>query len=749
MQVFKKKKKKIPTPKEILCTWEPRFQKDAFLDLIPYNYRATDGGFEKIKGIAVITETQILCYEQGALVRTLSLQEADGCSLFDGGSFIRIVLHCGEDRLLVATGDLKYKERYGAFVQAINRMLEEGAYLPPAALREKVCPRCGRPYRPGSNTCVRCGSKKKQFLWLFGIIKPLIPGLLLSLLLFFSISAISLISPLLSEKMVDGYLKNESAGKNEVLPYLLVVLAMFGCTVLSRLLSAIRSMVSSKIGSKAAYHLRAIVFEKIQNLSLAGINRRTAGELMQRVTDDTTVLKNFLTGDFGHIVEQITTFVAIGIILIVFDLQNHTPLFLLIFLPAIPALICFRLFHRRIHRIYRTQWMVTSKASTLLHDIFSGIRVVKAFGREEDEIVKYEKSIGAVKQVQKRNELFWAVFSPMLNTLMTMGEFFVLFFVGNAILKGDMTLGEMTKFTSYASMIYGPLRSMAFIPRRIMRATTSLSKIYDLMVDDDILTHKEDAPDLELKGHLTFENVSFGYEAGKPVLKHVDLEVHPGEMIGIVGRSGVGKSTLINLVMRLYDTEDGRVLLDGMDIRDLSPETLRCSVGAVLQETFLFAGTIRDNIAYAKPDATGEEIIAAAKIAGAHEFILRQKDGYDTYVGEKGCTLSGGERQRIAIARAVLLDPKILILDEATSALDTETEKQIQDALQKLIAGRTTLAIAHRLSTLRNATRLIVLDNHGIAEEGTHEELMQNKNGIYYGLVMAQRQMSSAKSTKQ
>ena len=317
--------------------------------------------------------------------------------------------------------------------------------------------------------------------------------------------------------------------------------------------------------------------------------------------------------------------------------------------------------------------------------------------------------------------------------------------MGNAILKGDMTLGEMTKFTAYASMIYGPLRSMAFIPRRIMRVTTSLSKIYDLMVDDDVQTHPENASEKTLTGRLSFKNVSFGYEAGKPVLKHVDLEVHPGEMIGIVGRSGVGKSTLINLVMRLYDTEEGQVLLDGVDIKDLSPETLRGSVGAVLQETFLFAGTIRDNIAYAKPHATGEEIIAAAKVAGAHEFIMRQKDGYDTYVGEKGFTLSGGERQRIAIARAILLDPRILILDEATSALDTETEKQIQDALQKLIAGRTTLAIAHRLSTLRNATRLIVLDDHGIAEQGTHEELMQNKNGIYYGLVMAQRQMSSKK----
>jgi ATP-binding cassette subfamily B protein len=575
--------------------------------------------------------------------------------------------------------------------------------------------------------------------------KPMIPGVLLSLVLFVAISCIGLLSPILSELMVDGYLKNKSATESDLIPYLLVVLAMFGCTFFSRLLSTLRSIITARIGTKAAFRLRSVVFEKIQQLSLAGVNRRTTGELMQRVTDDTAVLKNFLATELGSIVEIVTTFLAIGVILIVSDIQNHTPLFLLIFVPAIPAIALFQLFHKRIRRIYRTQWMVNSKASTLLHDIFSGIRVVKAFGREKAEIVKYEGAIGAVKKVQKRNELFWAVFSPMLNTLMTMGEFFVLFYVGNAILNGGMTLGEMTKFTAYASMIYGPLRSMAFIPRRILRATTSLSKIYDLMVDDDVMKKEEAAVNEPLKGQVTLRDVTFGYEAGKPVLKHVSLDVHPGEMIGIVGRSGVGKSTLINLVMRLYDVEEGQVLLDGKDVRKTSPESLRNGIGAVLQETFLFAGTIKDNIAYAKPGATEEEIISAAKVAGAHEFIMRQKDGYDSYVGEKGCTLSGGERQRIAIARAVLLDPRILILDEATSALDTETEKQIQEALKKLIAGRTTLAIAHRLSTLRNATRLIVLDDHGIAESGTHEELMQNKNGIYYGLVMAQRQMSSKK----
>ena len=254
--------------------------------------------------------------------------------------------------------------------------------------------------------------------------------------------------------------------------------------------------------------------------------------------------------------------------------------------------------------------------------------------------------------------------------------------------------------------------------------------------------------DHRIEGTITLEDVSFGYDKTQYVLKHISAEIKPGEMIGIVGKSGVGKSTLINLVMRMYDVSEGAIKIDGIDIRDISQESLRSQIGVVLQETFLFSGTIYDNIAYAKPGATRDEVITAAKIAGAHSFIMKLPNAYNTKVGERGQTLSGGERQRVAIARALLHNPRILILDEATASLDTETEKQIQDALQKLIADRTTLAIAHRLSTLRNATRILVLDKGELAEMGTHEELMR-KRGIYYGLVMAQRQMSRMPSKKE
>jgi ATP-binding cassette subfamily B protein len=278
-------------------------------------------------------------------------------------------------------------------------------------------------------------------------------------------------------------------------------------------------------------------------------------------------------------------------------------------------------------------------------------------------------------------------------------------------------------------------------PRHLMQMMTSLTRVYEIMDEDVEIETKNETSLPELKGHIDIEKVSFGYEDGEPVLQDINLKISPGEFIGIVGKSGVGKSTLINLIMRMYDVDEGTIRIDGIDVRELSQETLRAGMGVVLQETFLFAGSIWQNLTYAKPDATREEVIRAAKMAGAHEFIVQLPDGYNTYVGEKGHKLSGGERQRISIARALLHNPRILILDEATSALDTETEKLIQDALQSLSAGRTTIAIAHRLSTLRNATRLVVLDKNGVAEVGSHEELMA-KEGLYYGLVMAQREMT-------
>ena len=282
------------------------------------------------------------------------------------------------------------------------------------------------------------------------------------------------------------------------------------------------------------------------------------------------------------------------------------------------------------------------------------------------------------------------------------------------------------------------------IPRNITEFLTSLSKILEILEEEPEIQDSEAPKDIKIKGNLSVQDITFGYDSYNPVLEHINLEVKQGEMIGIVGHSGSGKTTLINLIMRLYEATHGQILIDGIDIKDISQNALRSQIGVVLQETLLFSGSIRDNIRYSKPDATNEEIIRAAKMANAHDFIMNLPQGYNTIVGEKGYSLSGGERQRVAIARAIIHNPAILILDEATASLDTETEKLIQDALNNLTDNRTTLAIAHRLSTLRGADKLLVLHHGKVAEFGTHKELLDQR-GIYYKLVMAQTEAALAK----
>jgi ATP-binding cassette subfamily B protein len=416
---------------------------------------------------------------------------------------------------------------------------------------------------------------------------------------------------------------------------------------------------------------------------------------------------------------------------------------LLVMIPAPIIMMVVRRIWRYTHRLYHRQWQMEAQANTVLHDVFQGIRVVKVFGMEEAEIKKYDDAIKKVADVSEKNEITWAKIIPYMTYIMGIGNYVVMAFVGTRIIGGEMTLGDLTMFTAFTGQIYYSFDWITRMPRYIQRVTTAISHIFDIIDEEiDVKDSEDSIEHFDIQGDVEFSDVSFGYEDAEDVLRRISFSAKKGEMIGIVGRSGVGKSTLINLIMRLYDVREGSIRIDGTDIRKISQHCLRSQIGVVLQETFLFAGTILENISYAKPEATREEIIRAARLAGAHKFIMKLPDGYQTYVGERGYTLSGGERQRIAIARAILRNPKILILDEATSALDTETEQIIQNSISALIKDRTTFAIAHRLSTLRNATKLIVIDDGKIAEFGTHEELMR-KGGIYSSLVLAQRTMST------
>ena len=722
-----------------LKKWAPDICEDQIVELAASNLDLTDPQ-KRVKSVTVILEDSIRVYTDGELRISESLESVEDFKSISGVGcvFAEFVKKETGEHILFARADGRYQSAFGAFVKRVNYFLRCGdkdfSRLQKGS--GKICPKCGKPYPKGSHTCPRCVSKKKALKRLLSLAKAEWKLIALAMIFFFVSTAVSVWIPYINRVMVDDYIQAEGA---EVLltGFASVLLSLLFANAVKRLLNIGRRYFLTLAGNNLILRLRDMVFRKIQELSISKISKRTSGELLKRVNQDTVQIKQFLINQMPNLMEQGLLLLAIGCVLFVYD-----PLLaLLVLIPAPFVVLAFRLFWRFLRGLYHRYWEQNSKSGAVLHDIFSGIRVVKSYGTEEKEEARYLDVSAKERDSQLRAERFWATINPILNFVMGCGEFVLLYYVGTKMLDGVMTAGEMSQFSSYAGMVYGPLFSLMMFPRHLMTMMTSLTRVYEIMDEDIELESKNEKTPSELKGYIEIENVSFGYEDADTVLRDINLKIEPGDFIGIVGKSGVGKSTLINLIMRMYDVDEGAIRIDGIDVRELSQESLRTGMGVVLQETFLFAGSVWQNLTYAKPDATHEEVIRAAKMAGAHEFIVRLPDGYNTYVGEKGHKLSGGERQRIAIARALLHNPKILILDEATSALDTETEKLIQDALQALSSGRTTIAIAHRLSTLRNATRLVVLDKGAVAEVGSHEELME-KQGLYYGLVMAQREMT-------
>ncbi len=642
---------------------------------------------------------------------------------------------------LLCRVDEKLTKRAVKTIRKMNLFFEDGALPENLKDEPETCPKCGRKYKPGSTVCYHCTDKKKVIRRLWKFVKPYKLFVFLSVVMFFVISGVNLIMPYVNRIAVDNYIRNENPESVSITSFALVILSMLVLELLTRGMSMLRSHLLIHASNNTVIDMRNQLFDKIQRLSISKISMRTAGDLMRRVTADTGQVNNFLINYFPSVVEQLMVFVTVGIFLLWYD----PILFLLIMIPTPIVVLSFRFFWRFMRTLFHRRWQAGSKANTVLHDIFSGIRVVKAFGMEKSEGERYERATREERDLQVKSDCIWSIIMPVLRFMISFGEFIILYYVGNKILAGQMTLGEMAQFSSYTAMIYGPLRMIAQIPRHVMNFMTSNTKIFEILDEEIDVSDAEEAKEIDIVGDIDINNISFGYDSGKEVLHKIDVHIKKGEFIGLVGASGVGKSTLINLVMRMYDVDEGSITIDGVDIRNISQESLRSQMGVVLQETFLFSGTVYQNIAYAKKGATRDEVIKVSKLAGCHSFIMRLPDGYNTKVGERGNTLSGGEKQRIAIARALLHNPKILILDEATASLDTETEKQIQDALSELSKERTTIAIAHRLSTLRNANRLVVLDKGRVAEIGSHDELMEKK-GIYYGLVMAQREMTDMSS---
>ncbi|MBQ4575826.1 MAG: ABC transporter ATP-binding protein [Clostridia bacterium] len=631
--------------------------------------------------------------------------------------------------------------RYAVIVKACEILAETGSKEPVTNdTPERFCPKCGRPYIAHTTICPFCIDKLEVYKKLWGMTR----GLRLMMMVPFLVNLVGVvlnfILPYIQRIAVDNYLYPQNprvfdAADKRV--FFLIVVAIVSFDLFSRAMGVLSGRCSAIAGNKFVLILKTLLYEKLSSLSLSSLQRRSTGDLMGRVNNDTNVMKDFVVGQLPNLFNQLTSFLIALIVMLVIDWRFCV----FVFVPVPIVVLILVKFWAFVQERNVRAWVLGTRTAHLLQDILNGIRVVKCFGQEEYEINRYkESSVRSSRQNESNAKIFDTIF-PLMGFIIRLGNYLILFYGYNAVFGGEMGLGTIHQVSTYANMIYGPLMWITFIPRNISQFLTSASKVFEILEETPEVADINLPIDIRIEGDISIRNVTFGYQSYNPVLENINVEIKAGEMIGIVGHSGCGKSTLINLLMRLYDVNEGEILIDDVNIKDISQNALRTQMGIVLQETFLFSGTIRENIRYSKPHATDEEVIAAARIANAHDFIMNLPEGYNTLVGEKGYSLSGGERQRIAIARAVIHNPRILILDEATAALDTETEKLIQDSINKLVHGRTTFAIAHRLSTLRNADKLLVLDKGKVAEFGTHNELLEQK-GIYYKLVMAQRKMA-------
>ncbi len=624
--------------------------------------------------------------------------------------------------------------RFAELAKILDYYAKTGKLAEENDTEEPNCPKCGARLDI-STECPFCAKRsstaKKMMSRLMKYRGTFLAVVILSVLSY----AAEVFLPRLYRNVIDEV--GTGANADMKMFYTLAALIV-GLSIVTVAAGGIAFILNRKMSVKFIQDLRKDLFDKVQLISMKSFARRTSGEIIRRLSEDARTLSNFLMGQGKQMILNVIALIVLAVIMFI----TNWRLALMVVIPMPIVAVVSQKVLKKIGALYNRWWRKACDSSKYLNDVISGAKVVKSYGSEDREIERYKGISKKIAETFSDAECNWYKSFPIMRYILAVGEMLMIYFGASFVLNREITLGEFVQFTGYVSMFYGPVYWLIQLPRVLTQALVSAGKIFEILDEPIDLSESENAVDHEIKGDISFENVSFGYTAYNPVLKNISFNIKQGEMIGIVGHSGVGKSTLINLLMRLYDPTGGRIKIDGIDLRDMTEESLHGKLGVVLQETFLFNGTVLENIAYSKPDATFEEIIKAAKIADCHDFITRLPDGYNTYVGEKGYNLSGGERQRVAIARAILRNPKILILDEATASLDTETEKQIQTALNRLVKGRTTIAIAHRLSTLSSADRLIVLDKGKLAEVGTHTELMARK-GVYYRLVMAQRTTSA------
>ena len=604
-----------------------------------------------------------------------------------------------------------------------------------------VCPKCGRTLiRPGA-PCMNCQGKNKIIQKLGKYVLPYKGLLLLCTFLSLVTTAMSLLPPYMTKTLVD-----EVFPKGEKGLLIVCVLGLLAAYLIQYGIGALRSYYLTVVGHKIVADLRNDVYKKVQQLPMRFYDRTSTGSLINRVSSDTLQLQGFMMRVTQEVVVQL--FLLVGIIVIMFCMNWQMTLLSLVPVPFV--VMGSRIFGKKIRPFYRRVWRRWSAVTSVLTDNIPGIRVIKAFTNEKRSEKTFRRYIDDMLVADVKRSKITSLFPNIVGFAVTCGSLLIWGMGGNLVIDHPefISAGMLVSFISYPSMFYGPVNFFANFNDAYQNALNSAERVLDIIdAEPEVDFAKGQHPD-RLRGRIEFKNVHFSFDRSKKTLSNVSLVIEPGDIVGIVGTTGAGKSTLINLLMRYYDHYDGEILVDGINIRDIDMEFYRSEIGYVQQEPLMFHDSIFRNIAYGVDNPQVEEVIHAAEVANAHEFIARLPDGYDTVLGERGTGLSGGERQRLSIARAVLKNPSILFLDEATASVDSETEALIQDAIDGLIHGRTTLMIAHRLSTLRKANKIIVVDKGEIIEMGSPEELMELK-GKYYKLIQIQTMSDQIRKTKE